>query len=171
MFDCFILSIFTTQGFGENIRDSGLEEGEDIFGIISFDGIAQHEDRAREVCHYLFGEFQTIDWLHVVVSTDHRRIDAGNHREGFLSIPRRTDDFDFGFEAGRERRLTPADDEALAAVGDAFVGMEVVDTRLADFKQAHPEWLLADNQMNHALVIGSSIKGWRTRFPVPILSR
>src|SRR6186713_3444870 len=27
-------------------------------------------------------------------------------------------------------------DEALAAVGDAFVGMEVVDTRLADFKSA-----------------------------------
>jgi 2-keto-4-pentenoate hydratase len=52
-------------------------------------------------------------------------------------------------------------DEALAAVGDAFVGMEVVDTRLADFKSADPEWLLADNQMNHALVIGSSIKDWR----------
>lgn len=52
-------------------------------------------------------------------------------------------------------------DEALAAVGDAFVGMEVVDTRLADFKSADPEWLLADNQMNHALVIGSSIKDWK----------
>lgn len=53
-------------------------------------------------------------------------------------------------------------DEALAAVGDAFVGMEVVDTRLADFKSADPEWLLADNQMNHALVIGASIKNWKT---------
>jgi 2-keto-4-pentenoate hydratase len=52
-------------------------------------------------------------------------------------------------------------DEALAAVGDAFVGMEVVDTRLADFKSADPEWLLADNQLNHALVIGDSIKNWR----------
>jgi len=52
-------------------------------------------------------------------------------------------------------------DEALAAVGDAFVGMEVVDTRLADFKSADPEWLLADNQMNHALVVGSSIKEWQ----------
>lgn len=52
-------------------------------------------------------------------------------------------------------------EEALAAVGDAFVGMEVVDTRLADFKSADPEWLLADNQMNHALVIGSPIKDWR----------
>jgi len=52
-------------------------------------------------------------------------------------------------------------DEALAAVGDAFVGMEVVDTRLANFKQADPEWLLADNQMNHALVIGDPIKEWK----------
>ena len=53
-------------------------------------------------------------------------------------------------------------DEALAAVGDAFVGMEVVDTRLADFKSADPEWLLADNQMNQALVIGDPIRDWRT---------
>lgn len=52
-------------------------------------------------------------------------------------------------------------DEALAAVGDAFVGMEVVDTRLADFQQVDPEWLLADNQMNHALVVGQSIKDWK----------
>lgn len=60
-------------------------------------------------------------------------------------------------------RSTPVPrDEALAAVGDAFVGMEVVDTRLADFKSADPEWLLADNQMNHALVIGESIRNWQS---------
>jgi len=53
-------------------------------------------------------------------------------------------------------------DEALAAVGDAFVGMEVVDTRLANFKQADPEWLLADNQMNHALVVGDSMPNWQS---------
>ena len=53
-------------------------------------------------------------------------------------------------------------DEALAAVGDAFVGMEIVDTRLANFKQVDPEWLLADNQMNHALVIGESIRNWQS---------
>jgi 2-keto-4-pentenoate hydratase len=59
-------------------------------------------------------------------------------------------------------RPEPVDpNEALSAVGDAFVGMEVVDTRLADFKSAEPEWLLADNQMNHALVVGSSIKDWK----------
>lgn len=59
-------------------------------------------------------------------------------------------------------RTTPVGrEEALAAVGDAFVGMEVVDTRLADFKQADPEWLLADNQMNHALVVGDSFSDWK----------
>jgi 2-keto-4-pentenoate hydratase len=51
-------------------------------------------------------------------------------------------------------------DEALAAVGDAFVGMEVVDTRLANFKSVDAEWLLADNQMNHALVMGHRVKDW-----------
>lgn len=59
-------------------------------------------------------------------------------------------------------RAAPVErDEALAAVGDAFVGMEVVDTRLADFKKASPEWLLADNQMNQALVIGDPIPQWK----------
>ena len=53
-------------------------------------------------------------------------------------------------------------DEALSVIGDAFVGMEVVDTRLADFQHADPEWVLADNQMNHALVIGDGIEGWRS---------
>jgi 2-keto-4-pentenoate hydratase len=52
-------------------------------------------------------------------------------------------------------------EEALAAVGDAFVGMEVVDTRLVNFQQVDPEWLLADNQMNHALVVGGSIENWQ----------
>lgn len=60
-------------------------------------------------------------------------------------------------------RTAPVErEEALAAVGDAFVGMEIVDTRLADFKNADPEWLLADNQMNHALVVGDPIGGWKT---------
>ena len=61
-----------------------------------------------------------------------------------------------------ERQTPVGRDEALAAVGDAFVGMEVVDTRLANFKQADPEWLLADNQMNHALVIGDGVPNWKS---------
>lgn len=52
-------------------------------------------------------------------------------------------------------------EEALAAVGDAFVGMEIVDTRLANFRQVAAEWLLADNQMNHALVVGEPIANWQ----------
>lgn len=59
-------------------------------------------------------------------------------------------------------RTAPVErDEALAAVGDAFIGMEVVDTRIADFQKADPEWLLADNQMNHALVVGDPVKNWK----------
>jgi 2-keto-4-pentenoate hydratase len=46
--------------------------------------------------------------------------------------------------------------------GDAFVGMEIVDTRLADFRNADPDWLLADNQMNHALVVGDPIGNWKS---------
>ena len=59
------------------------------------------------------------------------------------------------------RKESVGRDEALETVGDAFVGMEVVDTRLADFKNTDPEWLLADNQMNHALVIGDNVREWR----------
>ena len=60
-------------------------------------------------------------------------------------------------------RTAPVErDEALAAVGDAFIGMEIVDTRLADFKNADPDWLLADNQMNHALVVGDRVPGWKS---------
>ena len=68
----------------------------------------------------------------------------------------------FHIAADIAARSTPVGrEEALAAVGDAFVGMEIVDTRLANFKQVDPEWLLADNQMNHALVVGGPIKDWK----------
>src|SRR4029077_21148004 len=51
-------------------------------------------------------------------------------------------------------------EEALAAVGDAFVGMGGVARRPAVFKHVDSEWLLADNQMNHALVVGDGVKDW-----------
>jgi len=60
------------------------------------------------------------------------------------------------------RREPVSRDEALGVVGDACVAMEACDTRLADYKQAGPEWLLADNQANHGLVVGDSIANWRT---------
>src|SRR5262249_16556494 len=59
------------------------------------------------------------------------------------------------------REASVGREEALSAVGDAFVGMEGVDTRLANFRDANPEWLLADNQMNHALGVGDRIRDWR----------
>jgi len=75
----------------------------------------------------------------------------------------------FQIAQGIAQREAPVGrEEALAAVGDAFVGMEVVDTRLANFCELDPEWLLADNQMNHALVVGDSVKGW-TRLDWPSL--
>lgn len=73
-------------------------------------------------------------------------------------------EIEISFHIGRDiasRDAAVGREEALAAVGDAFVGMEVVDTRLADFQTVDPEWLLADNQMNHALVVGDSVKDWR----------
>ena len=80
-------------------------------------------------------------------ATLRRQGDAHDRRRDRDLVPYRA--------ATSRRAATPVGrEEALAAVGDAFVGMEVVDTRLADFKSADPEWLLADNQMNHALVIG-----------------
>ena len=52
--------------------------------------------------------------------------------------------------------------EALAAVGDACVAMEACDTRLANFRNVGPDWILADNQGNHGLVVGDGIAQWRT---------
>ena len=84
-----------------------------------------------------------------------RQGDAHDRRRDRDVVPYRA-----GISPRAARRSTAT--EALAAVGDAFVGMEVVDTRLADFKSADPEWLLADNQMNQALVVGDPIRDWRT---------
>jgi 2-keto-4-pentenoate hydratase len=61
-----------------------------------------------------------------------------------------------------ERSAPVGRDEALAIVGDAFVAMEACDTRLANFKQVGPDWMLADNQGNHGLVVGDSIPNWRS---------
>jgi len=49
----------------------------------------------------------------------------------------------------------------LAAIASAHVVMEVVDTRLADWKSLDPLWTLTDNSMNKALVVGPAFEGWR----------
>lgn len=50
----------------------------------------------------------------------------------------------------------------LAAIASAHVVMEVVDTRLADWKNLDPLWTLSDNGMNKALVVGPAFQGWRS---------
>ncbi len=61
----------------------------------------------------------------------------------------------------------------LDAVASAHVVMEVVDTRLRDWKSLDPFWPLADNGMNKALVVGPAFEGWRSldydRQPVKLL--
>jgi 2-keto-4-pentenoate hydratase len=52
--------------------------------------------------------------------------------------------------------LTESDFPALIAA--AHPAIEVVDTRVADWKNADRLWLLADNQMNGALVVGDPAK-------------
>jgi 2-keto-4-pentenoate hydratase len=68
------------------------------------------------------------------------------------------------FRFGRDLPASDtAPDEAtiLDAVASAHVVMEVVDTRLADWKALDPLWPLTDNGMNKALVVGSAFDGWR----------
>lgn len=51
--------------------------------------------------------------------------------------------------------------EILDAIGSVHVAMELVDTRLADAEAAGPDWRLADNLLNGALVLGDAIPNWR----------
>jgi 2-keto-4-pentenoate hydratase len=54
-------------------------------------------------------------------------------------------------------RLCEPDLRALVAA--AHPAIEVVDTRIADWKNADRLWLLADNQMNGGLVVGDAVSG------------
>jgi 2-keto-4-pentenoate hydratase len=53
-------------------------------------------------------------------------------------------------------------DEALETVEEAFVLMEVCETRLADWTEASPVWRLADFQSHGAFVLGSGTRDWRS---------
>jgi 2-keto-4-pentenoate hydratase len=56
-----------------------------------------------------------------------------------------------------------APDAAIAAaIAEAFVAIEVCDTRLADWQTAGELWKLADFQNNGALVTGSGTAHWRS---------
>jgi 2-keto-4-pentenoate hydratase len=53
------------------------------------------------------------------------------------------------------------DGEVRGAVDGVVVTIELVDTRLADWRDASPLWRLADFQSNGALVVGSGRDDWR----------
>jgi 2-keto-4-pentenoate hydratase len=68
------------------------------------------------------------------------------------------------FRFGRDlpaSTTAPDGSAVLDAIASAHVVMEVVDTRLAGWKQLDPLWPLADNGMNKALVVGPAFDGWR----------
>jgi 2-keto-4-pentenoate hydratase len=65
---------------------------------------------------------------------------------------------ELAFRLGRDVPAADDDigDEAIAAaIATVHPAIEVVDTRLAEWRQADKLWLLADNQMNGGLVYGS----------------
>jgi len=53
-------------------------------------------------------------------------------------------------------------EEVYAHVASAHPAIEVVDTRLADWRHADPLTLLADNQMNGRFVYGDPVADWRS---------
>lgn len=53
-------------------------------------------------------------------------------------------------------------EEVYDFVASAHPAIEVVDTRIADWRRADPLALLADNQMNGGFVLGDAVAGWRS---------
>lgn len=82
-------------------------------------------------------------------------------REMFTSV---TVEAEIAVRFGRAlpARQTPySRQEILDAIESLHVAMELVDARLADPEAAGPNWRLADNLLNGALVIGDALPGWR----------
>jgi 2-keto-4-pentenoate hydratase len=71
---------------------------------------------------------------------------------------------EIAFHIGRDigPRTEPlGEDEIFAAVDSVHVAIEVVDTRLADWKNADRLWVLADNQSNGGFVYDPAGVPWR----------
>jgi 2-keto-4-pentenoate hydratase len=51
----------------------------------------------------------------------------------------------------------PTDEEIFAAVASAHIAVEICDTRWRDGEQVDGAWVLADNQMNEALLVGAPL--------------
>jgi 2-keto-4-pentenoate hydratase len=49
------------------------------------------------------------------------------------------------------------------AIASAHAAIEVIDTRIAEWRAADSLWLLADSQMNGALVVGDAVADWSER--------
>lgn len=63
-------------------------------------------------------------------------------------------------EAG-DGQIGPA--QVLDAMESVHAAIEIVDTRLRDWRNASPLWKLADNQTNGYFILGSGIEDWRGR--------
>jgi len=56
-------------------------------------------------------------------------------------------------------------DQVFAAIDGVYAAIEVVDTRLGEWREAGDWWRLADNQINGALVLGSGRENWQELDP------
>ncbi|ANG64125.1 hypothetical protein A8C75_17705 [Marinobacterium aestuarii] len=56
----------------------------------------------------------------------------------------------------------------VAAIEGVYVAIEVVDTRIKQWQTCAELWKLADNQINAALIIGSSVQDWRGLDPAKL---
>jgi 2-oxo-3-hexenedioate decarboxylase/2-keto-4-pentenoate hydratase len=71
---------------------------------------------------------------------------------------------EFAFEMGRDlppRRAPYTREEVAGAVDAVRPAIEVCDTRLADWKTAGIEHIVADNGFHGALVLGKPVRDWR----------
>jgi 2-keto-4-pentenoate hydratase len=59
------------------------------------------------------------------------------------------------------RSTIPGDAEILGSITSAHIAIELCRSRFIDGPLAPLLWLLADNQMNHLLVVGAQIHNWR----------
>jgi 2-keto-4-pentenoate hydratase len=61
------------------------------------------------------------------------------------------------------RATPPREDEIWSSIGAVHVAMEIVDTRISNWRSA-PTWVvLADSLCSGALVVGEELADWRTR--------
>jgi 2-keto-4-pentenoate hydratase len=91
-----------------------------------------------------------------VVADGRRTIGAGVAHVGIK--------LEMAFRIGRafaSSRRPLSDAEIVDAIESAYVAVELCRSRFIDGPLAPALWLLADNQINHLLIIGPAIAGWR----------